>query len=101
MRRRPTYKDVDRDLLLQVMASMVDRSPSQQVLAYLIPDLKETGKEFGKGAYGVVVEMEYPGGAKVAGKKIHDIFFHPRNNEKEVKLMKDRFEEECVRYIRS
>ena len=79
---------------------MVARSPSPQELP-IIPDLKETGKVFGEGAFGKVVEMKFPDGAEVAGKKIHDIFFRHNNDAKEVESMKKRFEEECVRYIKT
>ena len=65
----------------------------------LLPDLEETGRVFGRGAFGVVVEMKLPDGTIVAGKKIHSIFFEPDNDPKETKAMKERFEQECIRYV--
>ena len=35
---------------------------------------------------------------KVAGKKVHNIFFESGNDPSGIKSMKDRFEQECVRY---
>ena len=44
-----------------------------------LPDVEDTGRILGRGAYGEVVEMKLPNGTIVAGKKIHIIFFDPSN----------------------
>ena len=72
---------------------------SHQLERYVIPDLEETGKEFGKGAYGVVIEMKFPDGTLVAAKKIHNIFFESGNEPNQVQSMKEQFKEECIRYV--
>ena len=65
----------------------------------LLPDLEETGRVFGRGAFGVVGEMKLPDGTIVAGKKIHKIFFDPDNDPKETTSLKERFQQECLRYV--
>ena len=42
-----------------------------QLQPLLLPDLKETGKELGRGAYGVVTEV-IVSGTTCAAKKLHD-----------------------------
>ena len=64
----------------------------------LLPELEETGRVLGRGAYGEVVEMLLHG-TKVVGKKIHNIFFDSTNDPDYVKSMKERVQEECVRYV--
>ena len=44
-----------------------------------LPNVEDTGRILGRGAYGEVVEMKLPNGTIVAGKKIHSIFFDPSN----------------------
>ena len=63
---------------------------------YLLSELKETGRILGRGAYGEVVELSLHS-TKVAGKKIHGIFFDSANDPDHVKSMKERFVQECVR----
>ena len=57
--------------------------------------IQETGKRFGRGSYGEVVEMTL-GGRKVAGKRIHSIFLESEDHGKEDMIQ--RFKEECIRY---
>ena len=45
----------------------MDRAPLQPLL---LPDLKETGKELGRGAYGIVTEV-IVSGTTCAAKKLH------------------------------
>ena len=59
---------------------------------YHLSEIKETGRVLGKGAYGEVLEMILHE-TKVAGKKIHDIFF----DSPDFKMMTERFEQECMR----
>ena len=69
-----------------------------QFIHCLLPELEETGTVFGTGAFGEVIEMKLPDDTKVAGKKVHSIFFESGNDPSGIKSMKDRFEQECVRY---
>ena len=64
----------------------------------LFLELEETVRVLGRGAYGEVVELLLHG-TKVAGKKIHNILFDSTNDPDYVKSMKERFQEECVRYV--
>ena len=57
---------------------------------YLLPNVEETGRELGKGAYGVVVEMKLPNGTRVVGKKIHDLLLG------EGSIIPSQFEHECL-----
>ena len=59
---------------------------------YYLSEVKETGRVLGKGAYGEVLEMILHE-TKVAGKKIHDIFF----DSSDIKVMTKKFKEECMR----
>ena len=68
-----------------------------QFMDCFLPELEETGRVLGRGAYGEVVELLLHG-TKVAGKKIHNIFFDSTNDPDYVKSMKERFQQECVRY---
>ena len=65
---------------------------------YLLFKIEETGRVLGRGAYGEVVELLLHG-TKVAGKKIHSIFFDSSNDPDRVKAIKERFQQECVRYV--
>ena len=70
-----------------------------QFMDCFLPELEETGRVLGRGAYGEVVEMLLHG-TKVAGKKIHNVFFDSTNDPSHVESMRKRFEQECVRYVR-
>ena len=69
-----------------------------QFIHCLLPELEETGTVFGTGAFGEVIEMKLSDDTKVAGKKVHSIFFKSGNDPSGIKSMKGRFEQECVRY---
>ena len=64
----------------------------------LLLELEETQRVLGRGAYGEVIELLLHG-TKVAGKKIHNIYFDSTNDPDYVKSMKERFQQECVRYV--
>ena len=68
-----------------------------QLRHYNLPDVMETGRVLGKGAYGKVLEMKLPDGTMVAGKKLHDTFFESGNDPTHARSLKERFEQECVR----
>ena len=65
---------------------------------YLLFKIEEAGRVIGRGAYGEVVEMLLHG-TKVAGKKIHSIFFDSSNDSDHVGAIKEIFQQECVRYV--
>ena len=50
----------------------MDAQQKDQLHSLLLPDLKETGKELGRGAYGVVTEV-IVSGTTCAAKKLHDV----------------------------
>ena len=70
---------------------------NEQLKAYLLLDVEETGRVLGKGAYGEVVELKLPDGTIAAGKKIHNILFDPSNDPAHIRSMKERFQQECMR----
>ena len=63
---------------------------------YVLPDVEETGKVLGRGAYGEVIELKLHG-TRVAGKKIHNIFFESGIDPAHARSLKEQFEQECVR----
>ena len=65
-----------------------------QLRSRLCPEVEETNRVIGRGAYGVVVEMKLPDGTVVAGKKIHVESSGDLNNDR---TMKEKFEQECMR----
>ena len=71
-----------------------------QLERFDLSGLEETGKELGKGSYGKVVEMKLRDGKIVAGKKFHCAFFEQGNASGQDKPMKEKFEQECKRYVR-
>ena len=71
---------------------------SEQLKSYLLPNVEDTGRVLGKGAYGEVVEMKLPNGTVVAGKKIHSILFDPSNDSAHIRSLKERFQQECMRW---
>ena len=60
-----------------------------------LPDVVETGRKLGFGAYGEVVEVRLSG-VKCAGKKLHPLFFDQSPPDEERAIL-SRFVEECVR----
>lgn len=71
----------------------------RQLERYNLSGLEETGKELGRGSYGEVVEMKLPDGRIVAGKKIHSAFLEQDNASGQDQPTKERFEQECERYV--
>ena len=55
----------------------MDAHQRGQLQSLLLPDLKETGKELGRGAYGVVTEV-IVSGTTCAAKKLHDAIIQVR-----------------------
>ena len=64
---------------------------------YILPEIYETGKVLGSGAYGKVTELKLPNGTVVAGKKIHNSLFDPDTEPGGMRSLKEGFEQECVR----
>ena len=60
---------------------------------YIVPDVRPTGKELGRGAYGTVEEVDIPG-ATCAAKKLHNELLQ-LGSRGGVQRLTDRFVEEC------
>lgn len=69
----------------------------QQLQELLLTGVTEEGRELGRGAYGVVVEVKV-NGLRCAGKKIHSILLQTSRDER-AKLT-SRFVEECLQHSR-
>ena len=65
-------------------------SKQTRLRSYHLPNVEETGRELGRGAFGVVVEMKLPNGTRVAGKKIHDLLLG------EGSVIPSQVEQECL-----
>lgn len=70
----------------------------QQLQDLRVEDVEETGKELGRGSYGVVVELKVSG-LLCAGKTLHERFFTFGSPE-ERRLIEERFVQECLRLSR-
>ena len=66
-----------------------------QLKSLTLPNVIETGKKLGSGAYGEVVEVRLSG-LKCAGKKLHALFFDQSSREEQQAIV-SRFVEECER----
>ena len=60
---------------------------------YVVSNVRQTGRELGKGAYGSVVEVEIPG-AVCAAKKVHETLTR-LSSEAELRRLARKFVEEC------
>ena len=68
-----------------------------QLKPITLPNVIETGKKLGSGAYGEVVEVRLSTcRLKCAGKKLHTLFFDQSPRE-EQRAIVSRFVDECVR----
>ena len=56
---------------------------------FKLSDIRETGKEIGRGSYATVVELDYKG-LRCVGKKIHQVLYEGQES-----IHLKRFEEEC------
>lgn len=63
----------------------------------LCPEVEETDRVIGRGAYGEVVEMQLPDGTVIAGKKIHGTSSDSSSDPNNDKTIKEKFEHECLR----
>ena len=80
------------------LCTMADRLLQQtQLRSRLCPEVEETNRVIGRGAYGVVVEMKLPDGTVVAGKKINNSFIESSGDLNNDRTMKEKFEQECMR----
>ena len=57
----------------------MDAHQRSQLQPLLVLDLKETGKELGRGAYGVVTEV-IVSGTTCAAKKLHDVIIQVKGS---------------------
>ena len=64
---------------------------------YILPEVDETGKVLGSGAYGKVTELKLPNGAIVAGKMIHSNLLDPDIEQAGMRSLIEQFEQECLR----
>ncbi len=64
-----------------------------QMQQFILKGVISKGRQLGHGSFGSVIEVQLHGGAICAGKKIHEIFLHPRNEG--VKQVIDKFVTEC------
>ena len=71
---------------------------------YKLSDVRETGKEIGRGSYATVVELEYKG-LRCVGKKIHQVLYegqessHLRQFEEECKLLSQLSHPHIVQFL--
>ena len=73
-------------------------SQQTQLRSRLCPEVEETNRVIGRGAYdGVVLEMKLPNGTVVAGKKIHNTSFESSSDSNDDKTTKEKFEHKCLR----
>jgi serine/threonine protein kinase len=63
------------------------------LVSFVVPNVHPTGRELGKGAYGIVEEVEIPG-AVCAAKKIHTEFLNIGSHE-DISHMITKFASEC------
>ena len=69
----------------------------EQLLVLQIPGVKETGRELGRGAYGVVVEVDV-NGLPCAAKKLHKLLFD--QNKEARAAIASRYALECLQHSR-
>ena len=72
---------------------MVDFQTITELQEFVVPNVRPTGKELGRGAYGMVEEVEIPG-AICAAKIIHEALLR-MGNEDEVRSITEKFVREC------
>ena len=80
------------------MAQPAEHDRPREYLYSSLEDLRidsvtVTGRELGRGAYGVVTAVEY-NGALCAGKQLHSVFFHGTKSDHKIQLL-ERFIAEC------
>ena len=72
---------------------VVDFQTIPELQQFVVPNVRPTGKELGRGAYGTVEEVEIPG-AICAAKIIHEALLR-MGNEDEVRSITEKFVREC------
>ena len=76
-----------------LMAVEVDFQTIPELQQFVVPDVRSTGRELGRGAYGTVEEVEIPG-ATCAAKIFHEVLLR-MGNEDEVRTITEKFVREC------
>uniref|UniRef100_A0A1X7UBI1 Protein kinase domain-containing protein n=2 Tax=Amphimedon queenslandica TaxID=400682 RepID=A0A1X7UBI1_AMPQE len=72
---------IHNDAVIPSGSGSMNSQHGAQLQPLLLPDLKETGKELGRGAYGVVTEV-IVSGTTCAAKKLHDTIVQDHNLKK-------------------
>ena len=72
---------------------VVDFQTIPELQQFVVPNVRPTGSELGRGAYGMVEEVEIPG-AICAAKIIHEALLR-MGNEDEVRSITEKFVREC------
>ena len=72
---------------------VVDFQTITELQEFVVPNVRPTGKELGRGAYGMVEEVKIPG-AICAAKIIHEALLR-MGNEDEVRSITEKFVREC------
>ena len=75
------------------MAGEVNFQTIPELQQFVVPDVRSTGRELGRGAYGTVEEVEIPG-ATCAAKIFHEVLLR-MGNEDEVRTITEKFVREC------
>ena len=73
--------------------ALVDFQTIPELQQFVLRNVRPTGRELGRGAYGAVEEVEIPG-ATCAAKIIHEALLR-MSNEDEVRSIKEKFVREC------
>ena len=73
--------------------ALVDFQTIPELQQFVLPNVRPTGRELGRGAYGAVEEVEIPG-ATCAAKIIHEALLR-MSNEDEVRSITEKFVSEC------
>ena len=71
--------------------------PIPELQQFVVPNVRSTGRELGRGAYGTVEEVEIPGATCAAAKIFHEALLRMGNdmNEDEVRTITEKFVREC------
>ena len=75
------------------MTGEVNFQTIPELQQFVVPDVRSTGRELGRGAYGTVEEVEIPG-ATCAAKIFHEVLLR-MGNEDEVRTITEKFVREC------
>ena len=66
---------------------------NRELQRFVLPEVRTTGRELGRGAYGSVKELEMNYGLVCAGKRLYEVFLEEGNAD--VENIVQRYQEEC------